>query len=123
MIELIPDLQADTVGFRAKGIITADDYRTVIEPALAAAHTHATAVNLIYVVGDDVEHFSLGAMVQDAEVGSVPEKEWGRIAVVTDKHWIAGAVHLFRPLYRCDVRVFAVDQEADAIAWAMSTIR
>lgn len=118
MIELIPHLPADTIGFRTHGVVTAEDYRTVVEPALDAAHEHGTPVNIVYVIGDDVERFTLGAMIQDSEVGSVPAKDWGRIAVVTDKHWIVGAVHLFLHFYRCEVKTFAVAEESDAIAWA-----
>lgn len=118
MIETIPDLPAGTAGFRASGVVTADDYRTVVEPALAAAHEQADAVNLVYVIGDDVERFTLGAMMQDAEVGRTPAKEWGRIAVVTDKHWITGAVHLFLHVYPCEVKTFAVAEEDAAVAWA-----
>ena len=118
MIETIPDLPRGTVGFRASGVITADDYRTVIEPSLATAHDDAPKVNLVYVIGEDVERFSLGAMAQDAKVGTTPAKEWGRIAVVTDKHWISGAIDLFRHFYRCEVRSFPVSDEAAAITWA-----
>lgn len=121
MIERIPDLPADTIGFRASGVVSAEDYRTVIEPALATALAQVPAVNLVYIIGDDVERFSLGAMVQDAEVGKTPAKDWGRIAVVTDKHWIIGAVQLFLHFYRCEVKTFAVADEADAIAWATGT--
>lgn len=118
MIEVLSGLPAGTVGLRAHGIVTADDYRKVLEPALAAAHDKTASVNVVFVIGDDVERFSLGAMMQDAEVGAAPHAEWGRIAVVTDKHWIEGAVKLFAGLFRGAVRTFAVSQEAAAIAWA-----
>ena len=121
MIETIPDLSADTVGLRASGVVSADDYRTVVEPAIAAGLAHGSPVNLVYVIGEDVERFSLGAMVQDAEVGDLPAKDWGRIAVVTDEHWIVGAVHLFLHLYPCEVKTFPVAQESEALAWASGT--
>ncbi|KHK96441.1 hypothetical protein LK09_15475 [Microbacterium mangrovi] len=118
MIEALSDLPSGTVGFRAHGVVTADDYRDVVEPALAAAHASAPAVNLVFIIGEDVERFSLGAMIQDAEVGAAPLSDWGRLAVVTDKHWIEGALNLFAGLFHGKVRVFPVSQEAAAIAWA-----
>ena len=50
--------------------------------------------------------------------GCVQAGDGRRIAVVTDNHWIEGAVKLFAGLFRGAVRTFAVSQEAAAIAWA-----
>lgn len=119
MITTIENLPTGTIGFRASGVISAEDYRDVLEPAMAAAHASQDTVNFVYVIGQDVERFSLGAMAQDAKVGATtPATEFGRIAVVTDTHWIAGAVHFFLHFYRCEVQVFAESDEAEAIAWA-----
>jgi hypothetical protein len=117
-IEKIDGLPEGTLGYRGLGVVTADDYRTVLEPAIdeaAAAHEH---INLVYVLGDGFDRYSLGAMWQDTLMAGVPRDTWGRLALVTDHTGLGEAVHLFAFLFPGQLRVFAVARESDAIEWA-----
>ncbi|GAA4473467.1 hypothetical protein GCM10023094_07150 [Rhodococcus olei] len=116
-IEKIPGLPAGTVGFRAVGVVTADDYRTVLDPAIDAAVDAHEQVNLVYVLGAGFDRYSLGAMWQDARMIGVPRDIWGRLALVTDHTGLGEAVHLLAFLFPGELRVFAADREADAIEW------
>lgn len=114
----LTDLPAGTLGFRATGTVTADDYREVLDPAVDAAVAAGGPVNLVYVLGDDFERYSLGAMWQDARLEGVPHGAWGRFAMVTGHSVLAEAVHLLGFLFPGDLRIFPVDKVADAVAWA-----
>ena len=59
VITTIPDMPAGTIGFEATGTVTAEDYETVLVPALTAA-IEAGPVRLLYVLGDDFESYSPG---------------------------------------------------------------
>ncbi|MBW0273030.1 hypothetical protein ATM97_23385 [Nocardia sp. MH4] len=117
-LEPIPHLPAATIGLRATGTVTAEDYTTVLDPAIDAALQHEQPINLVYVLGPDFDRYSLDAMWQDLKLVRVPRSAWGRIALVTDHKALGEAVHLFGFLIPAEVRVFPVTAEPDAIAWA-----
>lgn len=118
MIEQLPDLPDGVLGFRAVGAVSADDYRAVIDPALDAAVAAHQRLNVVFILGDDFERYTLGAMWQDAELEGEPREAWGRIALVTDHALIAEIVHGLAFLLPGEVRFFPTGQENDAIAWA-----
>ncbi|MGO4343759.1 STAS/SEC14 domain-containing protein [Pedococcus sp. 2YAF34] len=117
-ITAIPDLPTGTLGFQASGVITAEDYRTVFDPAIAAAAAEHATVNLVYVLGDDFDRYSLGAMWQDVMLEGMPHETWGRVALVTDHSGLAEAIHLLAFLFPGELKIFALAKQSDAIAWA-----
>ncbi|GGK44124.1 STAS/SEC14 domain-containing protein [Nocardia camponoti] len=116
-LQPIPDLGPATLGFRASGTITADDYKNVLDPAIKNAVDHEEPIRLLFVLGKDYQGYSLGALWQDLQLVKVPRDMWSRIAVVTDNKGITEAIHLFHFALPAEVRVFPVDDEADAVAW------
>ncbi|MGW0175631.1 STAS/SEC14 domain-containing protein [Rhodococcus sp. NPDC003322] len=116
-IEKIPGLPAGTLGYRGLGVVTADDYRTVLDPAIEEATAAHQRVNLVYVLGDGFDRYSLGAMWQDSRLVGVSRDIWGRLALVTDHAGLGEAVHLLAFLFPGELRVFSTDREADAIGW------
>lgn len=116
-LQQIPHLPAATIGLRASRTVTAEDYTTVLDPAIDAALEHEQPINLVYVLGPDFDRYSLDAMWQDLKLVRIPGSAWGRIALVTDHKALGEAVHLFGFLIPAEVRVFPVANESDAIAW------
>jgi hypothetical protein len=118
MIEQLHDLPDGVIGFRAVDTVEASDYQDVVDPAIDAVIADGRKVNLIFVLGDEFERYSLGAMWQDALLEGKPERSWGRIALVTDHALIGEIIHGIAFLFPCDLRIFAVDALADAAQWA-----
>ena len=118
MIETMHGLPDDVLGFRAVGAVEASDYESVLDPAIDAAVEAGRKVNLVFVLGDEFERYSLGAMWQDAKLEGKPASVWGRIALVTDHGLIGEIVHGLSFLLPGDVRIFAVAAIDDAVAWA-----
>jgi hypothetical protein len=118
MIELLPDLPDTVIGFRAVGIVEASDYESVIDPAIDATIAAGRKVNLVFVLDDDFERYSMGAMWQDALLESKPGRSWGRIALVTDHAVIGEVIHGIAFLFPGEVRIFAVAAQAEAVRWA-----
>jgi hypothetical protein len=116
-IEKIDGLPAGTLGYRGLGVVTSEDYRTVLDPAIEEAVSTHDRVNLVYVLGDGFDRYSLGAMWQDTQLIGVPRNIWGRLALVTDHTGLGEAVHLFAFLFPGELRVFSTAREADAIEW------
>lgn len=118
MIETLPDLPAGVLGFRAVGTVESSDYTAVIDPAIDEVIAAGDKVNLVFVMGDEFERYSLGALWQDAALESRPERSWGRIALVTDHQIIGEVIHGISFLFPCELRFFPTEKLADATAWA-----
>ncbi|MGB5366203.1 MAG: STAS/SEC14 domain-containing protein, partial [Polyangiales bacterium] len=84
MIELMTDLPDRVLGLRARGEVTADDYRTVLVPAIEERLSKHRKVRLLYVIGDEFKGYSGGAAWEDAKVGMKHLTSFERVAVVTD---------------------------------------
>lgn len=117
MIEMIPSLPANVVGFIAKGEVTRQDYTEVLEPAVKAALEGHDKIRLLYVLGADFTGYSGGAMWEDGELGTEYLRSWERIAVVTDTPWVRHTVGVFGHLMPARIKVFPVAEEADATEW------
>jgi SpoIIAA-like len=119
MIEPIGDMQAGTIGFRASGEVTREDYRRVLEPALREA-VQSGEVRMLYVVEADFE-MDGSAVLEDAKTGLKLGlghiSAWKRTAVVTDVEWVRRAVRLFAWMAPGEVGVWRLDQLAEAREW------
>jgi hypothetical protein len=118
MIEQLNDLPDSVIGFRAVGAVEASDYQSVVDPAIDATIAAGHKVNLVFVLGEEFERYSLGAMWQDALLEGKPERTWGRIALVTDHSIVGEIIHGIAFLLPGDLKIFAVAAEADAVQWA-----
>ena len=116
MISVITDMPAGTVGFEASGRVTSEDYERVMTPALEAAR-EAGPIRLLYVLGEDFESYSPGAMWSDTRLWAGNIGAWEGIAVATDVDWVENALHAFAWMVPGKVRVFDDDEVDEAKAW------
>ena len=117
MIEQISGLPANVLGFTATGMVTAEDYETVIIPAVEERFTRQKKVRLLYHIGEEAEGFEPGAMWDDTKLGMKHITGWERIAIVTDIEWVRLAIRVFAFGMPCEVRVFGNAEMARAVHW------
>jgi hypothetical protein len=117
VIEQIPDLPDNVLGFSAKGSVTAGDYEAVIIPAVEALFSRYRKVRLLYQLGEEFSGFDAAAMWDDTKVGFKHFTGWERMAVVSDVEWIRGAVRVFGLAIPGHVRVFHNREFAEAVRW------
>ena len=117
MIELIEGLPAPVVGMRASGRITKEDYRGVVEPAVDGAIAAHGRVRLLYVLGEDLDGYSLGAIWEDTKLGAGHLRAWERVAVVTDAGWVVDGLKVFGWMVPGDFRRFSLADEPAAREW------
>ena len=117
MIETIRDLPSNIVGVRALGWVRASDYENVLVPAVEAALKAHDKIRLYYDLGSEFKGIELGAMFEDARIGSSKLAHWERVAVVTDIGWIQRAVSVFRIFVPGAAKVFPTSQADEAIRW------
>jgi len=118
MIEPIPGLPANVIGFRASGDITKKDYEHVVYP-IVTKHLHTgKELNYVFIVDTSLKDFSPGAWLQDIWLGVKDLFKWNRVAIVSDSERIRSftdkAGHLIPGTYRG----FTKGQLDEAIHWA-----
>jgi hypothetical protein len=117
VIELLQDLPPGVIGFRAVGNVTAADYREILDPAMDDAIATTGKLDFVIVLGDEFDHYSLGAMVEDAKLIGRPLSHWDRAALVTDRDVLIGIAVAFGGLVPGQFRAFPLAQLDDAIEW------
>jgi hypothetical protein len=66
MIEPLQDMPAGTLGFRASGRVTREEFREVLEPPLRAA-VQAGEVRMVFALGPGFERLEPGALAEDVK--------------------------------------------------------
>jgi hypothetical protein len=117
MIEQISDLPRNVLGFTAKGTVTADDYESVMIPAVEELIAREGKARFLYHLGEGFSGFEAAAIWDDAKLGMSHLTVWERMALVSDVEWIRGAVKIFAFAIPGHVRVFRNDQLAEAKQW------
>jgi len=117
MVEQIPNLPDNVLGFTAKGTVTADDYESVIIPAVEALFSRRDKVRFLYHLGEGFSGFEAAAMWDDTKLGFRHLRGWERMAVVTDVEWLKAAIRIFGLAMPGEVRVFANRELAEATRW------
>jgi hypothetical protein len=117
MIEQIPDLPENVVGFTARGSVTADDYESVIVPAVEELIAREGKARFLYHLGENFSGFEAAAMWDDAKLGISHLAEWERMALVSDVEWIRSAMKIFAFAIPGQIRVFRNDELAEAKQW------
>ena len=117
MIEVLPNLPENVLGFRASAHVTAADYESIVIPAVESMIQRRGHVRLLYQIGPAFDGFTPGAMWDDAKIGMAHFAAWERVAVVTDVDWIATAVRVFAFAMPGTVKVFPTAAYAEAVEW------
>ncbi len=120
MIRILEGLPENVLGVEAIGEVTDDDYESVLAPAVRALAEATGKIRFVYVLGEQFEGWTMGAMWADAKLGGSERSAWEKVAVVSDKDWLAHLVKAFGWMIPGEVRVFGLDALADAKAWAAS---
>ena len=89
MVKRIDEMPAGTIGFRASGKLSPEDYTEVLVPTLREA-VEAGEVRMLFVL-TDFEELETRAWLEDAktglELGFLKHSAWKRSAIVTDVEW------------------------------------
>jgi hypothetical protein len=117
MLNVLTGLPPHVLGFEAVGKVTDDDYRTVLVPALDAKRQAQEEIRLLYVLGEEFDGYTLGAMWNDAKLGLRDFKAWEKIALVSDEDWVENAVKALGWMVPGEVRVFELDELDEAREW------
>jgi len=117
MIELIQGLPPGTLGFRAHGQVTTDDYERILIPDVEAAFALNRKLRLLYVTAEDFEGFDPGVVWNDAKLGARHISGWDRVALVTDVPWLRMAAATMGFMVPGQFRLFPAADLVEAKRW------
>jgi hypothetical protein len=123
VIERISDMPEGTIGLRAAGKLTRDDYRDVLEPALREG-IDSGELRLVF----ELKHFEgleAAAWPEDLKTGLSSwlghHSAWRRFALVTDTEWVAKAMQMFSWMAPGEVMICKPDQLEEAKRWVAAS--
>ena len=120
MIELLPDMPPGVIGVRVSGRLGGDELRE-FKPAIKEL-LETGEIRIVEVIGDDYEGFGPGGLFEDLKLGIgyvwPHHAAFKRIAVVSDKEWVAHALHALAWLVPGELAVFGLDDFERAKEWA-----
>ena len=116
MIRLIRNMPPGTIGIEAVGKVTEDDYQNVLVPAVSEA-LERNDVRLLYILGDDFESYSAGALWADTKLVAGHREGWRKVAIVSDADWLENSIKAFGWLMPGEIKVFETDEVNDAKKW------
>ncbi|OBF34897.1 hypothetical protein A5724_16105 [Mycobacterium sp. ACS1612] len=120
MIEMLPGMPAGVTGIRVSGRVRGDDLRD-FKPTME--HLAKTGeIRIVEVIASDYEGFGPGGLAEDLKLGLGAlihhHSAFRRIAVVSDKDWVAHALHAFAWMVPGELALFGLDEVDRAAQWA-----
>ena len=120
MIEMLPDMPKGVTGLRVSGKVHGDDIRAFksrIEELL-----EADEIRIVEVIAPDYAGFGSGGLVEDLKLGFGTlfkrHSAFKRIAVVSDKDWVAHTMHAVGWMVPGELKMFGLDELEQAKEWA-----
>ncbi|MBY0290976.1 MAG: STAS/SEC14 domain-containing protein [Mycobacteriaceae bacterium] len=120
MIEVLQDMPVGVAGIRVSGKVTGDEmieFKPELEKLLGGEE-----VRIVEVIAPDYEGFGRGGLVEDLKQGFGTlinhRSAFKRIAIVTDKEWVAHTVHVVGWMVPGELEVFGLADLERAKEWA-----
>ncbi|BBZ45378.1 STAS/SEC14 domain-containing protein [Mycobacterium parmense] len=120
MIEFLADMPEKVTGIRVSGRLRGDELRE-LKPQLDRM-LNTGEVRIVEVISPDYEGFGPGGFVEDLKLGLgtvLPHHSaFKRIAIVSDKEWIARTLHALAWMIPGEFALFGHDELDRAKQWA-----
>ncbi len=120
MIEVLDDMPVGVTGIRVSGRLNGGDLRN-FKPVMDDL-VKGDEIRIVEVIASDYEGFGPGGLVEDLKLGlgSVfkHHSAFKRIAVVSDKEWVAHTLHALAWMVPGEIAVFGLDELERAKEWA-----
>lgn len=120
MIEVLRDMPDGVTGIRVSGRLRGEDLRE-FKPVMDHL-VEGDEIRIVEVIASDYEGFGPGGLVEDLKLGLGAlfkhHSAFKRIAVVSDKDWVAHALHAFAWMVPGELEVFGLDELERAKEWA-----
>ncbi len=120
MIAKLTDVPPEIDGVRAGGLLTREEYDTVVLPLLQEAERTDRKLRILCVIDDDYAGVTPAALWEDLRLGPRAIGRFAAFAVVTGLAWMRAACRLAAFAVPYPLRVFGIDEKDDAVAWLLA---
>lgn len=120
MIQVI-NAPENVVAFRALGDVTAEDYRTIIAPAVKRLVERIDQINFLFLIDTELENFTATAWLEDAFIGLKNFGKWNRAAIVTDSERAISFTNAFSYVMPGEFKGFRKTAFAEALDWVQGS--
>jgi len=107
----------NVIAFEVRGKLIKEDYLSIFHPLVDEAAKNGKKIKALIHFSPEFEGFSLGAAWEDFKLGIHHWNSFERLAVVTDKDWIANSVKFFSSLMPGETKIFSEEQRDEACDW------
>ena len=119
MIEIIK-APRNVAAFRASGEVTAEDYRTVLVPAVTKLADEINEINFLFLIDTELKNFTASAWMQDVLLGLKQIGKWNRAAIVTDNENAISFTDGFSYIVPGEFRGFSKNKFDEALHWVQT---
>jgi SpoIIAA-like len=120
MIDVLQEMPDGVAGIRVSGRLRGDDLRQ-FEPAMEKLLKNGE-IRIVEVIASDYDGFGPGGLVEDLKLGLGAlfqhHSAFKRIALVTDKEWVAHTLHALAWMVPGELALFRLDELERAKEWA-----
>ena len=120
MIEVLQDMPQGVAGIKVSGRVRGDDLRA-FKPHMQDM-LKSGEIRIVEVIASDYEGFGPGGLVEDLKLGFGAllqhHSAFRRIAIVTDKEWVAHTLHALAWMVPGELALFRLDELDRAKEWA-----
>ena len=120
MIEVLQDMPEGVTGIRVSGRVSGDEMRE-FKPDMDEM-LNTGEIRIVEVIASDYEGFGRGGLVEDLKMGFGAlfrhHSAFKRIAVVSDKEWVAHTLHAVGWMVPGELAMFRLDELERAKEWA-----
>jgi len=120
MIETLPDMPQGVTGIRVSGRLRGEDLRE-FKPAMVGLLKNGE-IRIVEVIASDYEGFGPGGFVEDLKLdfGALFQHHsaFKRIAIVSDKEWVAHTLHALAWMIPGELAIFGLGELERAKGWA-----
>jgi SpoIIAA-like len=121
MIDILPGLPANVVGFKATGEVTREDFEKVVFPGIKKYTDTSRKLNFIFFVDTPLRNFSTGAWIRDIWLGVKKFAAWHKVAIVSDVEKIRSFTDSVSHILPGEYRGFLPTEYEAAVQWAAAT--
>lgn len=117
MLRVMNEIDRTITAIEASGVITGDDYKTILVPIFEHAAQNKERLNFLYYLGPNFKEFSLAAGWEDFKISAQYYKQVNRCAIVTDVDWLRQSTHFVSMFLGIPVKTFKNSELSLALDW------
>lgn len=118
MIDILPGLPSNVIGFKATGEVTKEDYEKVVFPGIKRHMDTFGELNFVFFVDTPLKNFSPGAWIRDIWLQIKKLAAWHKVAIISDVENVRRFTDTISHILPGKYKGFLSSQLEDAVRWA-----